>query len=135
KGPNSPIRIWVPGCSTGEEAYSLAIILLEYLGEKANDFQIQVFATDISDGIIQKARSGLYPESIAMDITSDRLRRFFQKIDSAYQVNKLIRDICVFAKQDVAKDPPFSKLDMFSCRNVMIYMGQLLQKRVLPLFR
>ncbi|PYS47566.1 MAG: hypothetical protein DMG13_27555, partial [Acidobacteria bacterium] len=134
KAPNAPIRIWVPGCSTGEEAYSLAIVLLEYLGERASEFQIQIFATDVSEGIIQKARSGLYPESIAMDITSERLRRFFQKVDSSYQITKGIRDMCVFAKQDIAKDPPFSKVDMISCRNVMIYMGQLLQKRILPLF-
>ena len=134
KGPNAPIRIWVPGCSTGEEAYSLAIALLEYLGEKASDFQIQIFATDVSENIIQKARAGVYPESIAMDITSERLRRFFQKVDSGYQISKSIRDMCVFAKQDIAKDPPFSKLDMISCRNVMIYMGQLLQRRIIPLF-
>jgi two-component system CheB/CheR fusion protein len=134
KGPNAPIRIWVPGCSTGEEAYSLAIVLLEYLGERASDFQIQIFATDVSENIIQKARTGTYPESIAMDITSERLRRFFQKVDSTYQISKSVRDMCVFAKQDVAKDPPFSKLEMISCRNVMIYMGQLLQRRIIPLF-
>jgi two-component system, chemotaxis family, CheB/CheR fusion protein len=134
KGPNSPIRIWVPGCSTGEEAYSLAIAFLEYLGERASALQIQIFATDVSEPIIQKARAGMYPESIAMDVTSDRLRRYFQKVDSGYQISKRIRDMCVFAKQDIAKDPPFSKLDMISCRNVMIYMGQVLQKRILPLF-
>src|SRR5213083_375526 len=134
KGPNLPIRIWVPGCSTGEEVYSIAIILLESLGEKAPNTQIQVFATDLSEGIISKARAGIYPESVAMDISSERLRRFFLKVENGYQINKHIRDIVVFAKQDLAKDPPFSKLDLISCRNVMIYMSHVLQRRILPLF-
>ena len=134
KDANVPIRIWVPGCSTGEEVYSIAIILLESLGEKAPNTQIQVFATDLSEGIISKARAGIYPESVAMDISSERLRRFFLKVEDGYQINKHIRDIVVFAKQDLAKDPPFSKLDLISCRNVMIYMSQVLQKRILPLF-
>ena len=134
KGPNLPIRIWVPGCSTGEEVYSIAIILLESLAEKAPNTQIQIFATDLSEGIISKARAGIYPESVAMDISSERLRRFFLKVENGYQINKHIRDIVVFAKQDLAKDPPFSKLDLISCRNVMIYMSQVLQKRILPLF-
>jgi len=134
KAPTAPIRIWVPGCSTGEEAYSLAIALLEFLGERASNLQIQIFATDISENIIQKARAGVYPESIAMDMSADRLKRFFQKADGGYQIAKPVRDICVFAKQDIGKDPPFSKLDMISCRNVMIYMGPVLQKRIVPLF-
>jgi two-component system CheB/CheR fusion protein len=96
--------------------------------------QIQIFATDLSEGILSKGRVGAYPESIAMDISSDRLRRFFRKVDNGYQISKNIRDMVVFAKQDLAKDPPFSKLDLISCRNVMIYMSQVLQKRILPLF-
>jgi len=134
KSPNAPIRIWVPGCSTGEEAYSLAIVLLEFLGERATNTQIQIFATDVSETIIQKARTGVYPESVAKDMTADRLKRFFRKADGGYQVSKNVRDICVFAKQDIGKDPPFSKLDLISCRNVMIYMAPLLQKRIVPLF-
>ena len=134
KPPNLPIRIWVPGCSTGEEVYSIGVILLEVLGEKAANMQIQIFATDLSESIIAKARSGIYPESVALDITSDRLRRFFLKVENGYQINKNIRDMVVFAKQDLARDPPFSKLDLISCRNVMIYMSQVLQKRILPLF-
>ena len=134
RGSNNSIRIWVPGCSTGEEAYSLAIVFLEYLGDSASSVQIQIFATDVSDSIIQKARAGIYAESIAMDISSERLRRYFVKADGGYQISKSVRDMCVFAKQDIAKDPPFSKLDMISCRNVMIYMGQILQKRIIPLF-
>src|SRR5207248_1390925 len=101
---------------------------------RAANMQMQVFGTDISDAIIQKARSGIYPESIAMDIPADRLNRFFQKVDSGYQIAKTVRDICVFAKQNISKDPPFSKLDMISCRNVMIYLGPILQKRIIPLF-
>jgi two-component system, chemotaxis family, CheB/CheR fusion protein len=134
KNSNIPIRIWVPGCSTGEEVYSLAIMLLEFLGEKAANFQVQIFATDLSESIISKARAGIYPESVAADISADRRRRFFRRIESGFQINKNIRDMVVFAKQDLAKDPPFSKLDMISCRNVMIYMSQVLQKRILPLF-
>ncbi len=109
-------------------------MILEFLGDKAANLQIQIFATDLSETILSKARAGIYPESIALDISSDRLRRFFRKIENGYQISKNIRDMVVFAKQDLAKDPPFSKLDMISCRNVMIYMSQVLQKRILPLF-
>jgi two-component system, chemotaxis family, CheB/CheR fusion protein len=131
---NAPIRVWVPGCSTGEEAYSLAICLLEYLGDIGSSTQIQIFATDISENIIQRARAGIYPESIGMDVSPERLRRFFHKADSGYQITKTIRDMCVFSKQDVSRDPPFSKLDLISCRNVMIYMGATLEKRIIPAF-
>jgi two-component system CheB/CheR fusion protein len=131
---SAPIRVWVPGCSTGEEAYSLAICLLEYLGDLASNTQIQIFATDVSESIIQKARAGIYPESKLMDVSAERLRRFFQKVNGNYQISKTIRDMCVFAKQDVSRDPPFSKLDLISCRNVMIYMGAPLQKRIFPVF-
>jgi two-component system CheB/CheR fusion protein len=134
KEPNSPIRIWVPGCSTGEEPYSLAIEILDYLGDMAANNKVQIFATDVSEAIIQKARVGIYSESIALDMPADRLRRYFQKSNGGYQISKTIRDMCVFAKQDITKDPPFSKLDMISCRNVMIYMGQVLQKRIIPVF-
>jgi two-component system CheB/CheR fusion protein len=126
--------LWVPGCSSGEETYSLAIALLEFLGEEAGNIQIQIFATDLSEAIIQKARAGVFSENIAADVSSERLRRFFQRVDGNYQIKKSIRDICVFAKQDLTRDPPFSRLDLICCRNVMIYMGQVLQKRILPLF-
>ena len=134
KDPNSVIRIWVPGCSTGEEAFSLAVVLLEYLGERATSLQLQIFATDVSDPIIARSRVGIYPESIAMDMSSERLRRHFQKVEGGYQISKTIRDMCIFAKQDLTKDPPFSKIHMISCRNVMIYMGQVLQQRIIPVF-
>jgi two-component system CheB/CheR fusion protein len=112
----------------------LAICLLEYLGDIGSSTQIQIFATDISENIIQRARAGIYPESIGMDVSPERLRRFFHKSDRGYQISKTIRDMCVFSKQDVSMDPPFSKLDLISCRNVMIYMGAPLEKRIIPTF-
>ncbi len=131
---DEPIRIWVPGCSTGEEPYSIAICLLEYLGDRATNTPIQIFATDISDMAIDKARSGIYLENISAEVSKERLRRFFVKLANGYQITKTIRDICVFARQNVTKDPPFSKLDLISCRNVLIYLGPALQKKVMPIF-
>jgi two-component system CheB/CheR fusion protein len=132
KNPNTPIRIWVPGCSTGQEAYSLAIALLEYLEEKPVKPAIQIFATDLSDTIsLQKAREGIYPENIEAELSPERLRRFFTKEDSRYRASKAIREVCVFAKQNVAADPPFSRLDLISCRNLLIYLSPALQKRVI----
>lgn len=131
---NSPIRIWVPGCSTGEEPYSLAMSLVEYLGEERSEAPIQIFGTDLSGSAIQQARSGIYKESIAADLTPVRLHRFFHKSDSGYQISKLIRDLCIFSTQNVFNDPPFSRMDLVSCRNVMIYLSQTLQKRVIPIF-
>ena len=134
RGEDEPIRIWVPGCATGEEAYSLAISLLEFLGDMASNVQIQIFATDIEDGVIDKARLGIYPEAITDDVSAERLRRFFVKVPGGYQVSKTIRSMCVFAKQNLIKDPPFSRLDLISCRNVLIYFGPVLQKKVIPVF-
>ena len=134
KGSSRQIRIWVPGCSTGEEAYSLAIALTEFLGEKADGISVQIFATDISEHALKIGRSGIYPASIAKSVSPERLRRFFTKSDSGYQVHKHIRDSCIFARHDVTKDPPFSKLDLISCRNVLIYLGSGLQDRVVPVF-
>jgi two-component system CheB/CheR fusion protein len=130
----TPVRIWVPGCASGEEAYSIAITLLEYLDEHGNGMPIQIFATDIDDEAIEKARSGIYPENITSDVSASRLRRFFVKVESGYQISKQIRDMCVFANQNVVKDPPFSKVDLISCRNLLIYLGQVLQKKVLTTF-
>lgn len=132
--PDTPIRVWVPGCASGEEAYSLAILLLEFLSERDLNLPIQVFATDISDEAIEKARAGIYVENIALDVSPERLRRFFVKHNGGYQVNKIVRDLCVFARQNVGKDPPFSKLDLISCRNVLIYLEPALQKRIIPMF-
>jgi two-component system CheB/CheR fusion protein len=133
--PETPLRVWVPGCATGEEAYSIAIMLLEYFSEKNLNPPVQVFATDISDEALDRARSGNYVENIALDVTPDRLRRFFIKNPGGYQVSKVVRDLCVFARQNIAKDPPFSKLDLISCRNVLIYLEPVLQKRIIPMFR
>jgi two-component system CheB/CheR fusion protein len=131
---DEPIRIWVPGCSSGEEVYSLAIVLMEVLGEPPSHSGIQIFGTDISEVDIQKARAAMYPESIATDVSAERLRRFFVKTDSGYQVAKFIRAQCIFARHDVTKDPPFSRMDLISCRNVMIYFGSAFQKKVLSFF-
>ncbi|MGD9170435.1 MAG: chemotaxis protein CheB [Candidatus Thiodiazotropha sp.] len=132
--PDVPIRIWVPGCSTGQEAYSFAIVLHEYLGDRANIHNIQVFGSDIDENAVEKARSGFYPESIGDEISQVRLKRYFHKVAGGYQVNKLLRDMCVFAVQNVAKDPPFSRIDFLSCRNLLIYLGATLQKKVLQVF-
>jgi len=127
-------RVWVPGCSTGEEAYSVAICLLEYIRETRIEVPIQVFGTDLSEAALQKARIGAYPESIASDIDAERLRRFFVRANGGYQIARQVRDLCVFARQNVTKDPPFSKLDLITCRNVLIYLGPVLQGRVMRLF-
>jgi two-component system CheB/CheR fusion protein len=131
----SAIRVWVPGCSTGEEVYSIAICLLEFLAEAhAGDSPIKVFGTDVSLMAIDQARKGTYPESIESDVSPARLQRFFTKMDGAYQIRRDVRDLCVFAKQDATRDPPFAGMDLISCRNLMIYLGSPLQERLLPLF-
>jgi two-component system, chemotaxis family, CheB/CheR fusion protein len=131
---SGPVRIWVPGCSTGEETYSHAISLVEFLGEERADIPIQVFGTDLSESAIQRARAGVYKENIEADVTPARLRRFFYKADGGYQIKKTIRDLCIFSTQNIFNDPPFSRMDLVSCRNVMIYLSQALQKRVVPIF-
>ena len=130
------IRVWSVGCSTGEEAYSLAILLQERMEALKRAFRVQVFATDIDSQAIATARAGLYPASIAADIPPERLARFFaaEPDGGAYRVHKSIRDMLVFSEQDVIKDPPFSRLDLISCRNLLIYMGGDLQKKLIPLF-
>jgi two-component system CheB/CheR fusion protein len=132
--PGVPIRLWVPGCSTGEEAYSLAIALVEFLENNGINKPIQIFATDINETVIDKARAGIYPKSIITDVSPARLSRFFVEVAQGYQISKTIRDICIFARQDMGMDPPISRLDLISCRNVMIYFGPVLQKRMFPIF-
>lgn len=132
--PGDPIRVWVPGCATGEEAFSIAILLREHMERLSQSFEVQIFATDIDDQAIEKARNALYPDGIAADVTPERLGRFFVKEGSSYQVSKPIRDLVIFAVQSVIKDPPFSRIDLISCRNLLIYLGQELQKRVFQLF-
>jgi len=135
---DAPIRIWVPGCSTGEEVYSIAIVLLEYMWEKARTAAstvskgVQIFATDVSDTALDRARTGLYTETAVADVSPERLARFFGRIDGGYRINKSVRDMCIFARQNLTKDPPFSNLDLISCRNLLIYLGPALQKRVIP---
>jgi two-component system CheB/CheR fusion protein len=130
----APVRVWVPGCSTGEEAYSLAIVLIEFLSRSGCRTPIQIFATDISEAAIKKARMGIYPDSIKDYVSTERLSRFFDKIEKGYKIKKAIRDLCLFSIHDLTVDPPFAKLDLISCRNVLIYFSSLLQKRVLPIF-
>ena len=136
KTATTAIRVWSPGCSTGEEAYSIAILLAERQEAMRHSFKVQVFATDIDSQAVAAARTGSYPTSIAADISPERLARFFtvEPDGSAYRIHKGIRDMVVFSEQDVIKDPPFSKLDLISCRNLMIYMGGDLQKKLIPLF-
>jgi len=136
KPASTVVRVWVPGCSTGEEAYSLAILLAERQEAMKQSFQVQVFATDIDPRAIATARHGLYPASIAADVPPERLGRFFtaEPNQSAYRIHKGIRDMLVFSEQNVIKDPPFSKLDLISCRNLLIYLSGDLQKKLMPLF-
>ena len=128
------LRIWSAGCSTGEEAYSLAICLVEFLEKTKQKVPFQIFGTDLSESSILKARAGIYPMSIAANVSPERLRRFFTVVDGRYQISKAIRDVCTFAKQNLISDPPFSQLDLIACRNVLIYLEPAAQKRVLPIF-
>ena len=136
KPAGAPVRVWSTGCSTGEEAYSIAILLQERLETLRTSYKVQVFATDMDARAIAVARAGVYPASIAQDISPERLARFFtaEPDGSAYRIHKSIRDLLVFSEQDVIKDPPFSRLDLISCRNLLIYLGPELQKRLLSMF-
>jgi two-component system CheB/CheR fusion protein len=133
KSPQAPIRVWVPGCATGEEAYSLAICWMEFLEERLATVPIQIFATDVSEKVIEKARTGLYPGKIAGEMSPERLSRFFTQTETGYEINKPIREMCVFARHNLIQDPPFSRVDFISCRNLLIYLEPELQKRVIPL--
>jgi two-component system, chemotaxis family, CheB/CheR fusion protein len=128
------VRIWVAGCSTGEEAYSMAILLQECMEKMNRHFSVQIFATDIDPDAINTARSGIYPLSISADLDPVRLNQFFTKEENHYRVKKTIREMVVFALQDLIKDPPFTKLDIITCRNLLIYLEPELQKKLFPLF-
>lgn len=134
KRDGDPLRIWIAGCATGEEAYSMAMCLQEQLGDKAAAMKIQIFATDISEIAIAKARTGIYRQTELDGVSPSRLQQFFTRLDGSYQVNKVIRDMCVFAHHNLLTDSPFSKIDLVSCRNVMIYLEAVLQKRALTAF-
>ncbi len=137
KPPDGQFRAWVPGCSTGEEAFSLAIVLLEAL-EAAGDerrIPVQIFATDIDGEAIAAARQGLYPPNIEADVSAERLGRFFvRQEDGRYRVRREVRELVVFGEQNVVMDPPFIRLDLLSCRNLLIYFSSDLQRRVMPIF-
>lgn len=128
------VRIWVAGCSTGEEVYSIAICLLESLAGQIQEPPIQIFGTDASDRSIETARAALYPDSIRTEISPERLRRFFVRTDKGYQVTKRVRDLCIFARQNLCNDPPFSRLDLISCRNLLIYLQPEMQRAILTTF-
>ncbi len=136
KAPGSVIRVWSAGCSTGEEAYSIAILLQEQIETLAQNCTAQVFATDIDSQAVANARAGLFPLSVAANITPDRLARYFsaEAEGKGYRIHKHIRDMLVFSEQDLIKDPPFSKLDLISCRNLLIYLNIELQQKLIPLF-
>jgi two-component system CheB/CheR fusion protein len=128
------LRIWVAGCASGEEVYSIAICLAEYLGDHTVPAEIQIFGTDVSDVAIEKARAGVYLDTIQEEVSSERLKQFFVKQDGHYQIAKGIRDLCIFARHDVTRDPPFSRLDLVSCRNLLIYLDAAVQRRVMQVF-
>jgi two-component system, chemotaxis family, CheB/CheR fusion protein len=134
KAEGATLRVWVAGCSTGEEAYSLAILLKEFLTQRKLRLTIQIFASDLDSRAIEMARTGLYPVGIAGDIAPERLQRFFTKEDSSYRVKKEIRDLVVFATHNILTDAPFTKLDLLSCRNLLIYLEAKAQQKLLPLF-
>jgi two-component system CheB/CheR fusion protein len=128
------LRAWVPGCATGEEAYSLAIAIQECMEVLKKELSVQIFATDIDEGAIERARAGVFPGDIAGDVGPERLEKFFHSTDDSYRVNRKIREMIVFASQSLIKDPPFTRLDIICCRNLLIYLRGELQKKLLPLF-
>ena len=134
KAPDTTIRCWVAGCSTGEEAYSLGMILCEAMDKVKKHFNVQIFATDIDAAALETARKGIYPESIGADVSPERLKQFFIKDPGIFKVKQQLRDMVVFSLQNLVRDPPFSRLDLVTCRNLMIYMDSVLQKKIIPLF-
>jgi two-component system, chemotaxis family, CheB/CheR fusion protein len=134
KPENYVFRVWVAGCATGEEAYSIAMTFREYMDDSKQEFKVQIYSTDIDDDAIAVARSGSYPPNISIDVSPERLKRFFVKDETGYRVKKEIREMIVFASQNVIKDPPFTKLDLVSCRNLLIYLEPELQNRLIPTF-
>jgi two-component system CheB/CheR fusion protein len=135
RSPDASVRVWVAGCASGEEVYSIAMCVLEHLARRPRGPQVQIFGTDASAAAVERARAGDYPTSIASDVTPDRLGRYFVRTSHGYRVGRELREMCVFARHDLARDPPFSKVDFLSCRNVLIYFSPLLQARVLSLFQ
>ena len=128
------LRIWTPGCASGEETYSVAISLLEFLGDKASRMPVQIFGTDLSESSVTKARDGIYPENIQSNVSPERLERFFTRVDGGYRISRDIRDMCIFAQHNILNDPPFSQMDLICCRNLLIYLEPVLQSKIISLF-
>lgn len=134
KGANEEVRVWVPGCSTGEEAYSIAILLNEYVRKQDLNVKLQIFASDIDEHGLELARTGRFPGTIAKDVPETLLERYFQHQDGTYRIVSGLREICLFAQHNLLRDPPFSRLDLISCRNLLIYLNNDTQNRLIPLF-
>ncbi|MEW5895838.1 MAG: chemotaxis protein CheB [Candidatus Omnitrophota bacterium] len=134
RSAKDPVRVWIPACSTGEEVYSVAMALYEFMDERKIRVPVQIFGTDINETLVTSSRSGFYREDISSSVSAERLRRFFVKMEKGYKIAKFIRELCVFAKQDITADPPLSNMDLISCRNVLIYMDTSLQGKVLYMF-
>ncbi len=134
KETNEHVRVWIPACATGEEAYSIAMLLFEHAQTLDSPPAIQVFGSDLNEDAIQSARVGVYPDSIATDVTEERLKRFFTRESGGYRVRREVREVILFATHDLLKDPPFSRMDLISCRNLLIYLGRDAQERVQELF-
>lgn len=132
--PDETVRVWVPGCATGEEAYSIAMLLKENAPRGAAAPKLQIFATDIDERALEVARAGRYPAAIATDVTPKRLKEFFSREDGTYRIASDLREICLFSLHNLLRDPPFSKLDLIACRNLLIYMGPELQEKIVPIF-
>src|SRR5262249_15267344 len=134
KRPTDTVRVWCPGCATGEEVYSLAILLREHMDTVRTPPKVQIFATDIDEHAIGIARSGRYPQQLLENVSTQRLRRFFVSDEVSYTVNKELRDMSIFSAHSVIRDPPFSRIDLISCRNLLIYLGSEFQAQVIPVF-
>jgi two-component system CheB/CheR fusion protein len=134
KSPSDTIRVWVPGCATGEEVYSLAILLREQAEQTRSRAKIQIFATDIDDAALAVARTGRYPDTLLQGVSKQRLERFFTAEGTSFVITKAIRDMCVFSSHSVVRDPPFSRMDLISCRNLLIYLNSELQGHTIPIF-
>src|SRR4029453_10154696 len=134
RSPDYEMRVWVVGCSTGQEAYSIAMAFLEYSSGVSQNVRLQLFATDLNEVLLEKARAGLYPRSLVQEVSRERLRRFFVEEDGGYRISKTVREMCIFARQNIIADPPFSRMDLISCRNLLIYLEPELQRKVIPTF-
>ena len=134
RGTDATLRVWTPGCASGEETYSAAIVLLEFLGARSSRTPVQLFGTDVNELGVARARNGVYPENIESDVSPERLRRYFNKVEGGYRISKNIRDVCIFAQHNVLNDPPFSQMDLICCRNLLIYLEPAAQNRVISLF-